>query len=125
MYASAEGAQLQTYSARCVMQGLWTAWYGAHGPEIVHVWFEESLLKHSVVTAQEEPDHLPRPRLVGCKVTGDPNVPANQWTFEAQVWPFMLFSTRHAALHRNFSQGRVTDLSQASYLAVRLTVHGS
>ncbi|KAA6424538.1 MAG: hypothetical protein FRX49_05748 [Trebouxia sp. A1-2] len=65
--------------------GLWTAWYGAHGPEIVHVWFEKSLLKHSSVTAHEEPDHLPRPRLVGCKVTGDPNVPANQWTFEAQA----------------------------------------
>lgn len=67
------------------LAGLWTAWYGAHGPEIVHVWFEESLLKHGGVTAHEEPDHLPRPRLVGCKVTGDPNVPANQWTFEAQA----------------------------------------
>ncbi|KAL0022988.1 hypothetical protein WJX79_003595 [Trebouxia sp. C0005] len=67
------------------LPGLWTAWYGAHGPEIVHVWFEKSLLKHSSVTAHEEPDHLPRPRLVGCKVTGDPNVPANQWTFEAQA----------------------------------------
>ncbi len=110
IYASAEGAELPTYLARCVMQGLWTAWYGAHGPEIVHVWFEESLLKHSGVTVHEEPDHLPRPRLVGCKVTGDPNVPANQWTFEAQVWSCMQLSTRHAALQRKFGQGRVTDL---------------
>ncbi len=87
---------IMTYSSRRTVQGLWTAWYGAHGPEIVHVWFEESLLQHSGVMGHEEPDHLPRPRLVGCKVTGDPNVPANQWTFEAQVLPCMQFSTWHA-----------------------------
>ena len=29
----------------CVL-GLWTAWYGGHGPEILHVWFEDSLQPH-------------------------------------------------------------------------------
>jgi len=109
IYASAEGAELPTHLARCFVQGLWTAWYGAHGPEIVHVWFEESLLKHSGVTAHEELDHLPRPRLVGCKVTGDPNVPANQWTFEAQVGP-ACNSAQDIQLCRKFGQGNVTDL---------------
>lgn len=71
--------------ATCVEQGLWSSWYGSHGPEIVHVWFEDSVQSPGGAPVVEEPDHLPRPRLVGCKVTGDPNVPANQWTWEAQV----------------------------------------
>ena len=51
----------------------------------MHVWFEDSVQSPGGAPVLEEPDHLPRPRLVGCKVTGDPNVPANQWTWEAQV----------------------------------------
>ena len=38
-----------------------------------------------------------RPRLVGCKVTGDPNVPANQWSFVAQVgWLWLMTSWKVA-----------------------------
>ena len=57
--------------------------YGGHGPEILHVWFDESLESHNGAPILEGPNA--RPRLVGCKVTGDPNVPANQWSFVAQV----------------------------------------
>ena len=66
------------------VQGLWTASYGGHGPEILHVWFDESLQSHNGAPVLEGPNA--RPRLVGCKVTGDPNVPANQWSFVAQVY---------------------------------------
>ena len=70
-----------------VLQGLWTACYGSHGHEILHVWFDESLQTHNgaPVSQTSSPERRPRPRLVGCKVTGDANVPANEWSFVAQV----------------------------------------
>lgn len=67
------------------LQGLWTAWYGGHGPEILHVWFDESVQTQHGASPAEEPDHISSPRLIGCKVTGDPNVPANEWSFKAQA----------------------------------------
>ncbi|KAL3159370.1 F-box only protein 31 [Trebouxia sp. C0009 RCD-2024] len=63
--------------------GLWTAFYGDHGPEILHVWFDETLQSHNGAPVFE--GRNARPRLVGCKVTGDPNVPATQWSFVAQA----------------------------------------
>ena len=78
-----------------VLQGLWTACYGSHGHEILHVWFDESLQTHNgaPVSQTSSPERRPRPRLVGCKVTGDANVPANEWSFVAQVCAAM---ARHA-----------------------------
>lgn len=67
------------------LAGLWTAWYGGHGPEILHIWFEDSLQSHQPSSPSNEPDYMPRPRLVACKVTGDPNVPANETSFRAQA----------------------------------------
>ena len=70
-------------SLSMVCQGLWTAFYGQHGPEILHLWFDETLQSHNGAPVFE--GRNARPRLVGCKVTGDPNVPATQWSFVAQV----------------------------------------
>lgn len=78
-------------------QGLWTAHYGQHGPEILHIWFDKTLQSHNGAPVFDTPKA--RPRLVGCKVTGDPNVPATQWSFVAQV-P-LLSPLVHVFLHTN------------------------
>lgn len=82
-------------------QGLWTAFYGDHGPEILHVWFDETLQSHNGAPVFE--GRNARPRLVGCKVTGDPNVPATQWSFVAQVTGFLVSHSMPAAAPRCMS----------------------
>ena len=78
-------APVYVSSCKTCLQGLWTACYGGHRPEMLHVCFEDSLQPHQPASPSNDLDYMPRPRLVACKVTGDPNVPANETSFRAQV----------------------------------------
>jgi hypothetical protein len=74
------------------LPGLYSAPYGPHGYEIIHVtWHDGSAAADA--DAQSADDALPpgvsahTPRLEGLKVTGDPNVPTGRLSFVAPLAP--------------------------------------
>jgi hypothetical protein len=76
------------------LPGLYSAPYGPHGYEIIHVtWRDGSGSGSAAADAQSADAALPpgvsahTPRLEGLKVTGDPNVPTGRLSFVAPLAP--------------------------------------
>lgn len=76
---SASGGQLREFED---LQGLWSGVYGSHGWEIIQVRLRRLWTDGSAGTS---PSIGGRVILEGLKLVGDANVPANEWTFRADV----------------------------------------